>query len=508
MAKNIMIAGTMSSAGKSFIVTALCRYYTNRGYRVAPFKSQNMALNSYVTQDGLEMGRAQVAQAEACKRAPSVLMNPVLLKPTTDVGSQVIVKGRPVGNMRAAEYFKYKTSLIPQILSAYNQLAAENDIIIIEGAGSIAEINLKENDIVNMGLASLLDAPVLLVGDIDPGGVFAQLYGTLMLLEKEEKDRIAGLIINKFRGDVSLLAPGISMLEEKCRKPVVGVVPMGHVYLDEEDSITSAFSSEKDEKALVDIAVIKLPHISNFTDFEAFKLIDKVSVRYVDDVCKLGTPDLIILPGTKSTIADLNWLKSRGLAFCIQGLSVKVPVCGICGGFQMLGLLVSDPDNIEGGGKSEGLGLISMTTVLSAQKTTCQASGTFKDLTGDFACLNGLKYTGYEIHNGVSLPVNNMVKDDGSHDIAEDLAWTACRMGHYQSRSANVMGTYVHGVFDEANIADRLVEALALKKGKTYLSHTNLAAYKDESYDKMAHLVEEALDMDALDRIIGLDLSL
>ena len=480
MAKNIMIAGTMSSAGKSFIVTALCRYYTNRGFRVAPFKSQNMALNSYVTADGLEMGRAQVAQAEACKKAPSVLMNPILLKPTTDVGSQVIVHGKAVGNMRAAEYFKYKTSLIPEIMSSYDQLAAENDIIIIEGAGSIAEINLKENDIVNMGLAALLDAPVLLVGDIDPGGVFAQLYGTLELLENDERKRIAGLIINKFRGDVSLLTPGIDMLEKKCGKAVLGVVPMAKVDLDEEDSITSAFAVRKDENAVIDIAIIRLPHISNFTDFEAFKLIDKVGVRYVSEVTELGSPDLIILPGTKSTIGDLKWLFETGLANCIQGLSVKIPVCGICGGYQMLGLSVADPEGIEGGGQATGLGLIPMTTVLACEKTTRQVSGTLQGFAGVFASLNGKEFEGYEIHNGQSFSVAGEKND-------------------------NIMGTYVHGVFDAAGIADALVAALGRNKGINISSSTDLGQFKDRQYDEMADIIAHALDMDALDKIIGLE---
>ncbi len=504
MAKNIMIAGTMSSAGKSFIVTALCRYYTNKGYRVAPFKSQNMALNSFVTGDGLEMGRAQVAQAEACKKAPTVQMNPILLKPTTDVGSQVIVHGRPVGNMRAAEYFKYKTSLIPEIISAYNQLAEDNDIIFIEGAGSIAEINLKKNDIVNMGLAALLDAPVLLVGDIDPGGVFAQLYGTLELLEEDEKNRIAGLIINKFRGDVSLLAPGITMLEEKCKRKVVGVVPMGQVYLDEEDSITSAFSKDIEKDAIIDIAVIRLPHISNFTDFEAFKLIEKASVRYVDDVRLLGSPDMIILPGTKSTIADLAWLKESGLAACIEGLSVKVPVCGICGGYQMLGLSIADPEGIEGGGNAVGLGLIPMETVLSAEKTTRQISGTLDGLTGVFSCLNGLSFEGYEIHNGVSQYVNITGQGQESLGDKSHADSSLSSLSDNEHKAVSIMGTYVHGVFDKAGLADKLVEALAREKGLDFSSNTDLAAYKDQSYDRMAELIGQALDMDMVDKIIGL----
>ncbi len=328
MAKSIMIQGTMSNVGKSLLCAALCRIFKQDGYRTAPFKSQNMALNSYITDDGLEMGRAQAVQAEAAGIAADVRMNPILLKPTSDRGSQVIVEGRVWGQYEARDYFARKKSLIPTILRCYNSLAAENDIIVIEGAGSPAEINLKQDDIVNMGLAELVSAPVLLVGDIDPGGVFAQLYGTVALLEPDEQARIRGLIINKFRGDKSLLDPGIAMLEEKTGLPVLGTIPYTRLDIDEEDSMAASLL-EKYPRKDIDIAVIRLPRISNFTDFAPLDRHSQLGVRYVSDPKNLGRPDLIILPGTKNTMADLAWLRETGLAEAVCRLAGRgCPVGG------------------------------------------------------------------------------------------------------------------------------------------------------------------------------------
>ena len=347
MAKNIMIQGTMSNAGKSLLAAGLCRIFKQDGYRVAPFKSQNMALNSFITEAGGEMGRAQVVQAEAAGVKPDVRMNPILLKPTTDVGSQVIVNGVAMGNMRAMEYYRRKREFIPQIMEAYNGLAAENDIIVIEGAGSPAEINLKQQDIVNMGMAELVDAPVLLVGDIDRGGVFAQLYGTIALLEEQERKRIKGTIVNKFRGDRAILQPGIDILEKICGVPVAGVIPYTHVDIDDEDSLSTRFTRESSRKA-IDIAVIKLPRISNFTDVSPLERFPNVSVRYIERPDDLKEPDLILIPGTKSTIADLLWLRQSGLEAAILHCHDRgTIVFGICGGFQMLGTTVSDPDQVE-----------------------------------------------------------------------------------------------------------------------------------------------------------------
>ena len=332
MAWKIMIQGTMSNAGKSLLCAGLCRIFKQDGYKVAPFKSQNMALNSFITDKGLEMGRAQVVQAEAAGIEPEVSMNPILLKPTNDVGSQVIVNGEVLGNMSARDYFKYKKELIPDVMKAFHKLEENYDIIVIEGAGSPAEINLKENDIVNMGLAKMVDAPVLLVGDIDRGGVFAQLLGTLLLLEEDEKERVKGLIINKFRGDKTILDPGIEMLEEKGNVPVIGVTPYLHVEIEDEDSLTERFTSKK-SGGLLDIAVIRTPRISNFTDFMVLENIPEVSLRYVKNVSEFGTPDMIILPGTKNTMGDLKWIRESGLEACILKASASgTPVWGICGG--------------------------------------------------------------------------------------------------------------------------------------------------------------------------------
>ena len=311
-AKCIMVQGTMSGAGKSALCAALCRIFRQDGYKVAPYKSQNMALNSYVTRQGLEMGRAQVMQAQAAGVDPDVRMNPILLKPSSDTGSQVIVNGEVRGQMTAAEYFRYKKRLIPEILESYEALAADHDIMVIEGAGSPAEINLREDDIVNMGFAALIDAPVLLAGDIDRGGVFAQLYGTVALLQPEERARIKGLLINKFRGDVDILRPGLSMLEERSGIPVLGVIPYLHVDLDDEDSLAPRLALGNTHRP-VDIAVIRLPRISNFTDFSPLEANSALGVRYVDRVTGLGAPDLVVLPGTKSTMADLLWMRENGL---------------------------------------------------------------------------------------------------------------------------------------------------------------------------------------------------
>ena len=400
MAKVIMIQGTMSNAGKSLVTAGLCRVFKQDGYKVAPFKSQNMALNSFITKEGLEMGRAQVIQAEACGIEPSVNMNPILLKPTNDVGSQVIVNGEVLGNMSARDYYKKKTELIPHIMEAYNNLAKEYDIIVMEGAGSPAEINLKENDIVNMGMAKLVNSPVLLVGDIDRGGVFASIAGTLMLLEEDERKMIKGTIINKFRGDVNILKPGLDMIEEITKTPVVGVVPYMELDIDDEDSLSERFNN-KGTVDLIDIAVIRLPRISNFTDFNTFEYIPGVSLRYVKSVRELKDPDMIILPGTKNTMEDLKWLRESGLETQILKQAAKGKVIfGICGGYQMLGMELSDPFNVESGGTMAGMGLLPTKTVFEKEKVRTRVSGNFNEVSGILAELSYVEFEGYEIHMG------------------------------------------------------------------------------------------------------------
>ena len=397
MAKNIMIQGTMSNAGKSLLCAGLCRIFKQDGYRVAPFKSQNMALNSFITADGGEMGRAQVVQAEAAGIAPDVRMNPILLKPTTDVGSQVIVNGQVQGNMKAMEYYQRKREFLPAVMEAYKALDEAYDIIVIEGAGSPAEINLKQEDIVNMGLAKLVDTPVLLVGDIDRGGVFAQLYGTVALLEPEERARVKGTVVNKFRGDKAILEPGLKTLEELCGCPVAGVVPYVTVDIDDEDSLSERFHRSQGRK-LIDIAVVRLPRISNFTDFAPFERYDSVSVRYVQSPEELAGADLILLPGTKSTIADLMWLRQSGMeAAILKAASAGTLVFGVCGGYQMLGQRVSDPDQVEAAGVTEiaGMGLLPVETVFHGEKVQTQTSGTFRDIPGRLAMCTAATFMGF-----------------------------------------------------------------------------------------------------------------
>ena len=479
-----MIQGTMSNAGKSLLCAGLCRIFRQDGYRVAPFKSQNMALNSFITADGGEMGRAQVVQAEAAGIPPDVRMNPILLKPTTDVGSQVIVNGKVLGNIRAKDYYKRKLEFVPDIMEAYRSLEEEFDVIVLEGAGSPAEINLKQDDIVNMGMAKLADAPVLLVGDIDRGGVFAQLYGTVALLEPDERARIKGTIVNKFRGDVSILEPGIKQLEDLCGVPVAGVVPYLHVDIDDEDSLTERFHTSSQRK-LIDVAVIHLPRISNFTDFSPFERYENVSLRYVGKTEDLKDPDLIILPGTKSTIADLLWLRQSGLeASILKAASAGVPVFGVCGGFQMLGRRIADPNGVEAAGVTEiaGMGLLDTETVFYGEKVQTQTKGVLSGISGIFRGLNGLEYEGYEIHMGRGGEKGAPVVDKGS-----------------------VYGSYVHGIFDKGGICDEILRALCDRRGVDFAALGSFDAneYKERQYDLLADGVRSGLNMDFVYKVLN-----
>lgn len=508
MAKVIMVQGTMSNAGKSLIVAGLCRIFRQDGYRVAPFKSQNMALNSFITKEGLEMGRAQVMQAEAAGVEPVAAMNPILLKPTTHVGSQVIVNGEVLGNMSARDYFAYKKQLIPEIKKAFRELEKDNDIIVIEGAGSSAEINLRENDIVNMGLAELLDAPVLLVGDIDRGGVFAQLLGTLMLLEEPEKERVKGLIINKFRGDKTILDPGVVMLEERGHVPVVGVVPYMELSIDDEDSLSSRF--DRREEGLIDIVVIRYPRISNFTDLSVLEQIGQVSVRYVDSVRDLHHPDMIVLPGSKNTMADLKWMRENGLEALIKKKAQDTIVFGICGGYQMLGETISDPYQVESGGSMKGMGLLPAATELKQEKTRTQVTGTFGEISGALSGLSGKSVRGYEIHMG-STGYGGSIADSENvrqPESRSDEKGYVCRIQNEADGSVkydgifsgNVYGTYVHGIFDEGTLAETLVGILAARKG-VVLDTGQMISYgqfKQMQYDKLADGLRQSMDMEAV----------
>ena len=498
MAKAIMVQGTMSNAGKSLLAAGLCRIFKQDGYKVAPFKSQNMALNSFITEEGLEMGRAQVMQAEAAGIAPSVLMNPILLKPTNDVGSQVIVNGEVLGTMSARDYFRYKKKLVPDIMKAYETLAAENDIIVIEGAGSPAEINLKEEDIVNMGMAKMAKAPVLLVGDIDRGGVFAQLIGTVQLLEKEERDMVKGLIINKFRGDKTILEPGVKMLEEKSGISVVGVAPYMQIQVEDEDSLTERFDKNQ-EIGQIDIAVIRTPRISNFTDFNPFESIPGVSLRYVKTPGELGNPDLILLPGTKNTMGDLKWLRESGMeALILKEASRGTLIFGICGGYQMLGETLSDPYGVEEGGSMKGMGLLPIETVFTKEKTRTRVRGTIGTITGPYAGLSGAETEGYEIHMGETL-----LKEGAKSvlSITDTVTGQQKEDGAYRD---NVFGTYVHGVFDKEECAEALVRLIGEKKGLDVSSLTGVdfAAFKETQYDILANTLRRHLDMKKIYEIL------
>ena len=531
-ARAIMIQGTMSGVGKSFLCAALCRILRQDGWRAAPFKSQNMALNSAVTADGLEIGRAQAMQAEAAGIEADVRMNPVLLKPSSDTGSQVVVLGKVRGQMEAAAYFSYKRTLFPEIRAAYKSLAAEYDVIVIEGAGSPVELNLRAGDIVNMGLAEAVDAPVLLAGDIDRGGVFAQLYGTAALLSPQERRRLQGLILNKFRGDVSLLRPGLGQLESLCAAPVLGVVPWLDARLDDEDSLSPALSVRAHGKPL-DIAVIRLPRLSNFTDFAPLDRHPLLGVRYAGSRKELGDPDLIILPGTKSSMADLRWLRNTGLAAAVQDHAARgTPVLGICGGFQMLGVSIADPEGVETGQSAAmerrqdfgtdraavpdgnafpGLGLLPCRTVFSAEKKRARVRGTVTA-----GPLSGARVEGYEIHMGVTEAADPAGTAASCKASGRSAGPGDCTLGGgapFERRGAafsgqgaafrekapaepprargqggpfcvkedgtpdgwiqgNVWGTYLHGLFDTGEAADRLAAYLCARKGIPYTGST------------------------------------
>jgi len=465
-----------------------------------------MALNSFVTKEGLELGRAQAMQAEAAGIEPLSCMNPILLKPTSDTGTQVIVNGKSVGDMSAEEYYGYKKKLIPVVMEAYRKLSGMYDVIVIEGAGSPAEINLQENDIVNMGLARMVDSPVLLVGDIDRGGVFAQLLGTVELMEEEDRKRIRGFIINKFRGDPEILKPGLRMFGKYCSIPFAGIVPYLHLNIDEEDSLSERLHSFRKTSGAFDIAVIRLPHIGNYTDFAPLESRQDCSVRYVSRKQELGTPDIVMIPGTKNTLDDLRKIKREGLADAVISLYKSgIPVFGICGGYQMMGTEISDPENMEGGGEEEGLGLLPMKTVFRKEKLTSQMSAKVsRELTGFYEPFSGIGCRGYEIHMG-SAEYGEGVK---CFSTAEDGRMNGCFCG-------NAAGTYLHGFFDSAEISDALVKALCnnsrkpdpertCSRGtvKAGTEHEDISVIHSKEYERLAGVLRKSLDMPFLYSLI------
>lgn len=506
MAKKIMIQGTMSGVGKSLITAGLCRILAQDGHKVAPFKSQNMALNSYVTEDGCEIGRAQAMQAEAAGCRPIAELNPILLKPNTDTGSQVIVMGKAIGDMSAMEYYSRKREFIPYIMDSYRKLEEEYDIIVIEGAGSPAEINLKDNDIVNMGLAELVDAPVLIVGDIDRGGVFAQLLGTLDLLTAEERERVKGLVINKFRGDTSLLSSGIKILEERGGVPVAGLIPYMDVRLEDEDSLSerlSVIGSAANKNRSIDIVVIRFDRMSNYTDMDIFEGFDDVGIRYVESPKDIGRPDMMILPGSKNTIEDLKKLYESGMAKMILRLAKEgCVIFGICGGMQMLGKYIyEDEDCVRSmsvDGRYEGLGLLPIYTVLGYDKTLKRISTVIGKTCGTLESLTGHEVTGYEIHEGRTYHMEN---SSGEGENKAGLTEAIVCSG--STDSMNVYGTYIHGIFDEGGTAKAVVRALAGIKGVAVSRPDksdiqSYREYKETQYDRLADILRKSLDMDAI----------
>lgn len=507
----IMLQGTGSHVGKSVLVAALCRIFLQDGYKVAPFKSQNMALNSYVTADGREMGRAQVVQAEAAGLAPDVLMNPVLLKPTGQATSQVIVMGKPVGNLSAKEYHeKYNMQALGVVEEALNNLKSRFEIIAIEGAGSPAEVNLQATEIVNMRIARMADCPVLLVADIDKGGALASVVGTLELLDPEDRARVAGILINKFRGDVRLFQPAVDYLEKKTGIPVLGIIPYFQGFrIQEEDTIPEAtmIAGAKRVENKIDVVVINLPHIANFTDFDPLEDEPDIHIRYVGKADKLGTPDMIIIPGTKNTIHDLAYLEKSGLADAIKENDKRgIPIVGICGGYQILGRELHDPLHTESDIDSmKGLGLLNITTTFDPDKITTQVQA---EVIGSGPLLDGvkeLKLNGYEIHMGRSelgegvTPVFRIFERSTKEVDVVDGAVRA---------DGKVFGTYIHGVFDNDAFRRHIINLIRAQKGWGPLADREIVTVterRDKDFNKLAEVVRNSMDMEKLYQIMGLD---
>lgn len=489
-----MIQGTASDSGKSILVAGLCRIFHQDGLKVMPFKSQNMALNSYITMQGKEMGRAQVFQAEAAGIEPDARMNPVLLKPTSDRKSQVIFNGKVLCDMDAVEYHEFKPQLIERISDLYQELLKENDVIVLEGAGSPAEINLNSRDIANMGMAKIANAPVLLVADIDKGEVFASIYGTIHLLNPEERERIKGIIINKFRGDIALLDPGLKMIEDLTNVPVVGVIPYAQLNIEDEDSVALSkvsrlYNTQKD----LDVAVIGLSKMSNFTDFKSLESEPDVSVRYVFPGDQLGSPDILILPGSKNTLEDCLYLENSGLAKEI--LRVRNDgkmIIGICGGFQLLGKMLHDPNQIESNhGSLQGLGLLNIETYFEREKTTTRVEAKVGEET----------ISGYEIHMGRS-------ENHEQHYFAQIISANGKAVSRNDgavSLDKRVLGTYLHGVFDNSTWRRKLLNQVRESKGLSPIENITMpySEYKNQEYDKLADLIRENIDLEKIYQIMN-----
>lgn len=502
----LMIQGTSSNVGKSVLAAAFCRIFYQEGYHVAPFKAQNMSLNSFITRSGGEMGRAQVVQAQAAGLEPDVRMNPILLKPTCHKGSQVIVLGKAQGNFSALDYHEdYQKRAWPIVEKALQELLEEYEIVIIEGAGSPAEVNLKQNDIVNMRVAKEVQAPVLLVADIDRGGALASVVGTLELLEPEERQLVRGIVMNKFRGDLKLLQPALDFLEEKTGIPVVGVVPYFDQFkIPEEDSVVleeekAKYRKTKGPEHTLDIVVINLPYMSNFTDFDPLEDEADVNLRYVRNIEDLGQPDCLIIPGSKNTIADLRFLWDSGLAQRIISLwQEEVPIIGICGGYQMLGRMVSDPYHTESDTEYYlvGLGILPLETEFAVEKHTVQCQGRVIGKGLFLEQCQGIEINGYEIHMGRSSAEG------------EPLFQIEAQGETYTDglRAGSALGTYIHGIFDNDPLRTALLEYLWQRRGeKRPVKNTiSQAALREQSFNELADWVRRSVDMAKIRSIMGL----
>ena len=488
-----MFAGTGSDVGKSVIAAAFCRIFRQDGYQPAPFKAQNMALNSYATPEGLEIGRAQAVQAEAAGVPCHTDMNPLLLKPQSDRTSQVVLNGRPIGNRDAYDYFRKegREELRKEVCAAYDRLARKYNPVVLEGAGSISEINLRDVDLVNLPMALHAGADVILVGDIDRGGIFASVYGSVMLLRPEERERVKGILVNKFRGDIRLFESGIKMLEELCGIPVVGVIPYyKDIYIEEEDSLVLATKSVQAERGKVNIAVVLLRHLSNFTDFNALERDSRVHLFYTNNTEELAKADIIILPGSKSTLSDLYELRRNGVAQAvIRAHREGATVLGICGGYQLMGREVFDPDHVEGEiERLPGLGLLPVTTRMTGEKVTRQVKFRLAD-----SGSSPFSMSGYEIHMGSTVPIEDAPASPLNQ--LEDGQWDGCIVDR------TCMGTYIHGILDNPAFIDFLLEPFADKLSETAEAF-DYRRFKEEQYDKLAEHVRRHVDMSLIYRIL------
>jgi adenosylcobyric acid synthase len=492
-----MFQGTGSDVGKSVLTSAFCRIFAQDGYKVAPFKSQNMALNSFVTKRGGEIGRAQAVQAEAAQVEATVDMNPILLKPKEDTSSQVIIQGRPLKNMEAQEYFAHREEGLNYIRESLDRLQDNYDVIVMEGAGSPAEVNLRKYDVVNMKMAELAEAPVILVADIDKGGVFASIVGTFKLLNDREVERIKGIIINKFRGDITRLESGLDFIEEHTGVPVLGVVPyFSDFKIPEEDSVPS-HRLRNDQEAEIDIAIIYLPHISNFTDFTPLEDEIQTSVRYIKQGEELGNPDAVIIPGSKNTIEDLEYLKKIGYADEIKELAAQgVQIIGVCGGYQMLGKEIADPNCMETTGKIvKGLELLDIKTVFNPDKITTQAQGKVISRRSFFGELDSNLLSGYEIHMGETELGSQVEALNKLKEKDEDLDF---HLDGAVSSDGLIFGTYLHGIFDNDDFRHTFINYLRKRKGLPALDFSqelSVVEKREEAYEKLAEVIRKNVDV-------------